>query len=81
MPEVNPQRFREARNRKLLTKKEAANLAGLAPWTVGRIEGGVVSSPQPATIKALARVYGIDPRSLLKDGGETLENEVVAKTA
>jgi transcriptional regulator with XRE-family HTH domain len=80
MVQINPQRLREARNRRLLTQKQAAHLAGLSRMTLVRLEAGL-HSPQERTVLALARVYGCSPRALLKDGSEPLENEVVAKTA
>jgi len=62
--QVDPKRMKEARDNQLLTAEQAAELAGVARGTIWRLETGKGGGWQ-RSIKALARVYGVDPRSLL----------------
>jgi transcriptional regulator with XRE-family HTH domain len=75
MVEVDREQLKEARRRKLLTQQQVADLSGLSRMTLQRLERGHTDA-LPSTLLALARVYGVSPRSLMRDG-EPLESEVV----
>jgi len=62
--QVDPKRMKEARDNQLLTVEQAAELAGVSRGTIWRLETGKGGGWQ-RSIKALARVYGVDPRELL----------------
>ncbi len=52
--------MREARARRVLTVRDLAAAAGLAPTTVYRIEHGI-STPRFGVIRALAAVLEVEP--------------------
>ena len=57
-PEPTP--LRELRAERLLSIRDLARLAGVAPSTVYLIEAGR-AAPHPSTIRAIAAALGIDP--------------------
>jgi transcriptional regulator with XRE-family HTH domain len=63
--EVDVQRFRELRRRRVLTMDELADKAGVGRNTIWRLEHGVMGA-QPRTIRKLARALGVEPEDLVK---------------
>jgi transcriptional regulator with XRE-family HTH domain len=62
--QVDGEKIRRARDAKLLTQTQAAELSGVSRGTVARLESGK-GGGRPSSIKALARVYGVGPQELL----------------
>jgi transcriptional regulator with XRE-family HTH domain len=56
-------RLRELRQDALLTQVELAERAGIASWTLARIEQGA-QQPRFGTIRKLAAALGVDPKEL-----------------
>jgi transcriptional regulator with XRE-family HTH domain len=69
MVEVNMQRLRELRQRRVLTLHELEKRSGVAYNTIWRLENGKTGA-QPRTIRKLAAALGVDPEMLVKvEGG------------
>jgi len=66
--EVNVERLKDLRRRKVLTMEELAARAGVGRGTVWRLEHGVMGA-QPRTIRKLAKALGVEPEELVKTGG------------
>jgi transcriptional regulator with XRE-family HTH domain len=58
-------RLREWRERRMLSTRELAELAGVGEATIWRLEGG--KTARPATIRALAKALGVEPYELVGD--------------
>jgi transcriptional regulator with XRE-family HTH domain len=52
--------LREARESQSLSLRQTAGRAGISAAYLSRIESGKVKAPKPETIKAIARVLGLD---------------------
>jgi transcriptional regulator with XRE-family HTH domain len=63
-------KLRELRAKKGWTQEEAAELAGVSPRQLRRIETGSKEGQSPTirTLEALARAYGVKLRDLLPNG-------------
>jgi transcriptional regulator with XRE-family HTH domain len=66
--EVDVEKLRELRRRRVLTMEELAKKAGVGRNTVWRLEHGVMGA-QPRTIRKLATALGVEPEELVKTGG------------
>lgn len=66
--EVNMDKLKELRKRRVLTMEELAERAGVGRNTIWRLEHGVMGA-QPRTIRKLARALGVEPEELVKAGG------------
>ncbi len=66
--EVDVEKFRELRRRRVLTMDELAEKAGVGRNTIWRLEHGVMGA-QPRTIRKLARALGVEPEDLVEAGG------------
>lgn len=64
--EVDADKLRKLRERKMLSLRELADQSGVAHNTVWRIEAGRRQRTHPRTIRKLAAALGVDPRDLLK---------------
>lgn len=62
--EVDVQKLRELRRRRVLTLGELAEKAGVGRNTVWRLEHGVMGA-QPRTVRKLARALGVEPEELV----------------
>ena len=67
MVEVNVQKLRELRQRRVLTLKELEERSGVAYNTIWRLENGRTGA-QPRTIRKLAAALGVEPEALVKVG-------------
>lgn len=74
----NPGRLAIARQRRQLTKKSLAELAGITPLTLTRIETGVTVDPENATVKALASALGYPLEFFFGDDVEIFPEESVS---
>jgi transcriptional regulator with XRE-family HTH domain len=63
--EVDMEKLRELRRRRVLTMEELAQAANVGLNTVWRLEHGVMGA-QPRTIRKLARALGVEPEELVK---------------
>ncbi len=68
-PSIRSDRVRELRMENHLTQQELAVAADLSLGQVNRIEGGKIERPQFRTVRALARVFGVEPDELLISNG------------
>ncbi len=64
--EVDGEKLRRIRERRLLSRPELAEKVGLDPDHIGRIERGVTKSPRMANIRALAKGLEVDAAEFLK---------------
>jgi transcriptional regulator with XRE-family HTH domain len=69
MVEVNVQKLRELRQRRVLTLHELGERSGVAYNTIWRLENGRTGA-QPRTIRKLAAALGVEPEELVKVGSE-----------
>jgi transcriptional regulator with XRE-family HTH domain len=70
MVEVNVQKLRELRQRRVLTLHELEERSGVAYNTIWRLENGR-SGAQPRTIRKLAAALKVEPEELIKvEGGD-----------
>jgi transcriptional regulator with XRE-family HTH domain len=68
--EVDVQKLRELRRRRVLTLRELEEESGVSYNTIWRIENGYREA-RPSTIRKLAAALGVEPQELLQmDGGE-----------
>jgi HTH-type transcriptional regulator, competence development regulator len=58
-------RLRTLRERKALSQRELAALAGLSHLTIVRLEGGN-DAPYPRTVRKLAQALGVEPEALME---------------
>jgi HTH-type transcriptional regulator, competence development regulator len=68
MMEINVQKLRELRQRRVLTLHELEERSGVAYNTIWRLENGR-SGAQPRTIRKLAAALGVEPEELVKVEG------------
>jgi myo-inositol-1-phosphate synthase len=61
--------LREWREAKGISYRELADLAGVARWTVTRIEGGRFSRVNRSTVQSLAGALGVDPHRITEFAG------------
>jgi DNA-binding XRE family transcriptional regulator len=66
--EVNVERLRTLRVEHVLTLRELAEEAGVSKDTIWRLENAY-SEAHPSTIRKLARALGVQPKELVKTGG------------
>ncbi len=57
-------RLRAVRERRALSQRELAELAGVSRVTVIRIESGL-DDPYPSTVRKLANALGVEPSDLM----------------
>jgi transcriptional regulator with XRE-family HTH domain len=62
--QLDPDKVRMARQRKLLTQVELAERAGMTESTVNRIEQGL-QHPRISTIRKLAEALAVQPEELI----------------
>ena len=62
--QVDNEKIKRLRNEKVLTMKQTAELSGVSYNTLYRLEHGKTGARQ-SSVKALARVFGVDPKELL----------------
>jgi transcriptional regulator with XRE-family HTH domain len=62
---VKLSRLRTLRQRKALSQRELAALAGLSHLTIVRLEAGN-DSPYPRTVRKLAQALGVEPEALME---------------
>jgi transcriptional regulator with XRE-family HTH domain len=63
--EVNVQKLRELRRRRVLTLRELEEESGVSYNTIWRIENGY-REVRPSTIRKLAAALGVEPEELVK---------------
>lgn len=78
MATFNLSRFAFARKRRQLTKKELAEMAGVAQATLTRIDTGATSSPSDETVAALALALGYPPEFFYLDDVDELNPKQVS---
>ena len=61
---LDPDRLREARQRRLVTQEELSARTGIAEATISRIENGL-QSPRISTIRKLATALDVPPEELI----------------
>ena len=64
--EMDGEKLRRLRERKLLSRPELAEIVGMDPDHIGRIERGVTRSPRMANIRALAAGLEVDAAEFLR---------------
>ena len=62
-------RLKDLRTEQALTQRELAEKAGIGVNTVNRIELNE-TEPHMSTIRKLARALGVEPRRLVRGGGD-----------
>ena len=65
--EVNVERLKELRRKKVLSLRELEERSGVSYNTIWRIEDGRQGA-HPRTVRKLAEALGVDPSDLLKEG-------------
>ncbi len=63
-------RIKAARERAVYGQAELARAAGITPNALWQIERGL-REPRPVTVRKLAEVLGVEPRTLMTDGEES----------
>ncbi len=63
--EVNTERLRELRRRRVLSMRDLEERSGISHNTIWRIESGRQGA-HPRTIRKLAEALGVEPEELLK---------------
>lgn len=64
--EVNTERLRELRRRRVLSMRDLQECSGVSHNTIWRIESGRQGA-HPRTIRKLAEALGVEPEELLKE--------------
>lgn len=64
--EVNTERLRELRWRRVLSMRDLQERSGVSHNTIWRIESGRQGA-HPRTIRKLAQALGVEPEELLKE--------------
>lgn len=59
-------KLRRERDRRALSMRELADLAGVSWVTVWRIENGRRVQPHPSTLRKLAAALAVEPAELMK---------------
>jgi DNA-binding XRE family transcriptional regulator len=65
-PRIDGSRVKQLREHAFLTQAELAKQVHVTRATIQNIERGV-QEPRPSTVRALARVLGVQPRDLVVD--------------
>ena len=68
--EVDVQKLKELRRRKVLSMRELEALSGVSYNTIWRLESGRTIEARPRSIRALADALGVEPHVLLKEGNQ-----------
>jgi len=63
---IDPAKIRAHRQRRALSQRDLARIAGLEPATLNRIETGK-QKPRPSTLRKLARALRVKPADLLEE--------------
>jgi transcriptional regulator with XRE-family HTH domain len=63
--EVNVEKLKELRRRKVLTLRELEAVSGVSYATVWRLESGRATDARPSTIRKLAAALGVEPEELI----------------
>ena len=63
MLDFQPEKLRDARTRALLSQRDLAELTGVGPVTISRIESGI-QRPRPSTLRKIAKALGVRPADL-----------------
>jgi len=66
--EVNVEKLRELRRRRVLTLRELEAQSGVSYATVWRLESGGATDARPSTIRKLAKALGVEPEELVSAG-------------
>ncbi|MEZ2293913.1 helix-turn-helix domain-containing protein [Variovorax sp. RCC_210] len=74
----NSGRLSIARQRRQLTKKGLAELAGITPLTLTRLEGGATVDPERGTLEALARALQYPLEFFFGDDADVFPEEAVS---
>lgn len=61
--------LRSLRNEKRLTMRQVAQLAGVSPGEISRVETGVRQKPSPLFLRAVAPVLDVSIEQLMMDAG------------
>jgi transcriptional regulator with XRE-family HTH domain len=69
---VKGRELKRERLRKALTQKQVADLVGVVPETIRRMEAG---RAWPSTLKAACRVYGVGPYQYIAEYHELLDEQ------
>lgn len=64
--EVDGGKLRRLREKRLMSRPELAEMVGMDPDHIGRIERGVTKSPRMANIRALAEALKVDATEFLQ---------------
>lgn len=64
--EVNTERLKELRRRRVLSMRELEERSGVSHNTIWRIESGRQGA-HPRTVRKLAEALGVEPEELLKE--------------
>ena len=64
--EVNTERLKELRRRRVLSMRELEELSGVSHNTIWRIETGRQGA-HPRTLRKLAKALGVGPEELLRE--------------
>ncbi len=67
--EVDVQKLKELRRRKVLSMRELEAISGVSYNTIWRLETERTTEARPRSIRALANALGVEPHELLKEGG------------
>jgi transcriptional regulator with XRE-family HTH domain len=67
--EVDVAKLKQLREDQVLSQRELARMAGLTQMTVWRLENGFETA-HPKTIRKIAGVLGVEPKELVKKGGQ-----------
>jgi len=66
---IDGARLLRERERKALTLRELADLAGVTHVTVWRIENETSGAARPSTLRKIAAALGVEPEALIDWGG------------
>jgi len=67
---IDGARLLRERERKALTLRELAELAGVTHGTVWRLENETSGTARPSTLRKIAGALGVEPEALIDWGGE-----------
>jgi transcriptional regulator with XRE-family HTH domain len=67
--EVDVEKLKELRRRRVLTMEELADKAGVGRNTIWRLEHGVMGA-QPRTVRKLAAALGVEAEELIARSGD-----------
>ena len=75
---VDGEKLRQLRERRVLSLRELAELAGVGYVTIRRLETGATDSALPRTVRALAKALGVEPAELIAWDAQAEESAKVA---